>query len=236
MEMDTTVFSPIEESVSFYTRNDFAIMNNLLTGRTEALWERALVAYEDNRCIIREYENGERTVDSDYDVKWLNILKKRLITELDEETKIRIVETAKRDIANLLNAMVPAEEDMHLYRTAWVEKEYEREAVYPYSLQYPAMDFRAGETAEIRIITSASLTPYREDEDVGSDFWRYEITVPQGKPVLPLDPFVCHNEEGEVLLPPMRCRITEIVPGEGGNPRYRGIIRLEYLENLDITV
>ena len=234
--MDNAVFSPIEESVSFYTRNDFAIMNNLLTGHMDALWEHARVAYEDNRCIIREYENGERTMDSDYDVKWLNILKKRLITELDEETKARILETAKSDIANLLGAMIPAETEMRLYRTAWVAKEYEREPVYPYSLQYRAMDFRVGEIVEIRSITSASLTPYREDEDVGSDFWRYEITVPQGNPVLPLDVFVCHNEEGEVLLPPMKCRITGILPCGNGNTRCRGIITLEYLERLEVTV
>lgn len=230
--MDSAVFSAIEETISFYTRNDFAIMNSLLVGNMEDLWNYARIAYEDNRCIIREYENGERTIDGDYDVKWLKILRKRLMDELDDETRARIIRTAETDIRNILGAMVPASGEMLLYRTAWVDKAYEREAVYPYSRQYKAMEFCENDVLEIRMISSASLTPYREDEDVGSDFYRYEITVPEKLPVLELDGFVCHNEDGEVLLPPMKCRVTEICPGDHGTARCRGIIRLEYVEPL----
>lgn len=230
--MDLAAFSAIEESISFYTRNDFAIMNNLLIGNMDDLWKCALIAYEDNKAIIREYENGERTIDGDYDIKWLKILKSRLIDDLDTETKERIPETAKRDIANILGAMTPSKEEMLLYRTAWVEKEHAADHTYPYSLQYKSLDFKENDILEIHIISSASLTPYREDEDVGSDFCRYEITVPKGKPVLELDQFVCHNEDGEVLLPPMKCKVLEIRGGCDDNKRCRGIIQLEYIEPL----
>ena len=38
--MDSTVrFTPLEEAISFYTRNDYAIMNNLMLSRYEEVWE-----------------------------------------------------------------------------------------------------------------------------------------------------------------------------------------------------
>ena len=223
-------FSPIEKTISFYTRNDFAILNSLLTGDFDALWKYAQLAYQDNQGIIDEYEHGVRHIRSDRDIKWLACLKERLIHQLDDETKERIVATAKVDISNILSAMAPAGERLSLFRTAWIDKEYDAGSTYAYSREYKAMEFAVGSVLEIETITSCSLTPYREDEDVGSDFYRYEICVPEGKNVLQLDGFVCHNEEGEVLLPPMKCKVTDI--RNGSSRRRRKIIALEYMEQL----
>lgn len=228
--MDSLTFSPIEKTVSFYTRNDFAILNSLLFGDYDALWKWALIAYQDNQAIINEYENGERTVNSDYDIRWMNCLKERLIEHLDDRAKRKIVDTAKGDISNILSAMAPAREELLLFRTAWIDQNYDVGGVYAYSREYRAVEFAIGGILEIKTISSYSLTPYREDEDVGSDFYRYEIRVPEGKNILTLDQFVCHNEDGEVLLPPMKCKVTGIRKGE--DKRCRGIIELEYLEQL----
>ena len=35
--MDNILFTPLEETISFYTRNDFAVINHLLAGNLEAL-------------------------------------------------------------------------------------------------------------------------------------------------------------------------------------------------------
>lgn len=228
--MGELTFSPIEKTVSFYTRNDFAILNNLLIGDLDELWKYAQFAYQDNQGIVDEYENGVRSVRGDYDIKWLACLKERLIHQLDDETKERIIATAKADISHILSAMTPTEKRLSLFRTAWIDKEYDIGGTYAYSREYKAMEFTVGSILEIETITSCSLTPYREDEDVGSDFYRYEICVPEGKNVLQLDGFVCRNEEGEVLLPPVRCKVTNI--RNSNSKRCRKIIALEYIEQL----
>lgn len=230
MENQPPAFSPIEKTVSFYTRNDFAILNNLLLGNDDALWKYALAAYADNQGIVDEYAGGVRTISGEYDLKWLNCLKERLIERLDDEAKERIIATAKADISNILGAMEPAEKELSLFRTAWIDKKFDTGRAYAFSREYPAMEFAAGGVLEVRTISSWSVAPYREDEDVGSDFYRYEIRVPEGKRILQLDQFVCHNEDGEVLLPPMQCRVTGMRSGENG--RCREIIELEYVAQL----
>ena len=120
--MDDIAFSALEETISFYTRNDFAIINSLLVGNMNDLWKSALTAYKDNKGIIEEYKNGQRKIESDYDVKWLKILNKRLITDLDKSTKDKIIETARKDIYNILTAMHPIKSKILLYRTAWIDE------------------------------------------------------------------------------------------------------------------
>ncbi len=116
--MDDIAFSTLEETISFYTRNDFAIINSLLAGNMDDLWKSALTAYKDNKNIIEEYKNRQRKIESDYDMKWLKILNKRLITDLDKSTKDKIIETARKDIFNILTAMYPIKSKILLYRTA----------------------------------------------------------------------------------------------------------------------
>lgn len=228
--MGNIFFTPLEETISFYTRNDFAIINRFLTGNFDALWRDALIAYEDNRGILEEYEKGIRNVDSDYDIKWQNSLKKRLLNHLDDAAKDAIIKNAKNDISNILGAVYPSKKDMLLYRTAWIDRESVVENSFPYSREYKALLFEAGSILEIKTISSYSLTPYREDDDVGSDFYRYEMRVSCGMPVLELDSFVTHNEGGEVLLPPMVCKVINIRFAE--HPACRGIIELECLKSL----
>lgn len=228
--MNSLVFSPVEKTISFYTRNDFAILNHLLIEDYDALWRYALLAYQDNQGIIDEFENGMRSIADEYDVKWLNCLRERLIDHLDDEAKRKIIDTAKSDISNILGAMTPAKGSLSLFRTAWIDQNHIMDDAYPYSREYQAVKLAVGGTLEIKTISSCSLTPYREDDDVGSDFYRYEIHVPEGKNVLPLDQFKTHNEDGEVLLPPMKCRVTGI--WNAGRGRRRGTISLEYVEQL----
>lgn len=62
--MEGEKFSAIEETISFYTRNDFAIINCLLTDNIDDLWNSALVAYNDNQGILKEFEEGVRKITS----------------------------------------------------------------------------------------------------------------------------------------------------------------------------
>lgn len=228
-------FPPLEESVSFYTRNDFAIMNSLLVGDYDAVYGWAGVAYGDNQGILDEYANGMRTVSTDYDRKWINSLKKRLIGELDDDdAKKLVVENAKNDLKNILSAMSPSIKEFKLYRTAWINQGRCPEGKFSYSREYLAINLSVGTTVDIGTVSSFSITPYREAEDVGSEFYRYELTVPKGSPVLELDRFETHNEDGEVLLPPMKCMVESIT---GSNIKNcRGIIKLRFKSELETSI
>lgn len=232
--MEVDKFSAIEETISFYTRNDYAIINCLLADYMDDLWNSALVAYNDNLAILKEYEEGVRKITSSYDNKWIQILQSRLIEKLDDAAKEKIIRIAKNDISNIFSAMGPAGETLKLYRTAWAKNSVETDHVYPYAHQHQSLFLDTDTVAEIRIISSTSLTPYREDDEINCDFYRYEIVVPENGFVLKLDQFECHNEEGEVLLPPMKCRVNNI--HESDKKRCKGIIELEYIERLPMNL
>ena len=229
---DSLFFTPLEETISFYTRNDFAVLNHLLVENYDDLWKYALIAYNDNRGILDEYKRGLRTVNSDDDVKWMNCLQKRLLTSLDDAAKEMIITNAKNDIKNILRAMYPANKPMRLYRTAWIDNQYATESTFAYSREYKALKFGVGSVIEIKTITSCALTPYREGDDIGSNFYRYEFHIPCGLAVLELDQFATHNEDGEVLLPPMKCKVTAI--RDTNITHCKGIIDLEYVAPLKI--
>ncbi|MHB1483712.1 MAG: hypothetical protein ACYCYI_03520 [Saccharofermentanales bacterium] len=231
--MQLPKFSDIEETISFWTRNDFGIANNLLIGNMDLVWEIAEAAYNDNKGILKEYEDGIRTIHGDYDKKWIKSLKSRLIDNLDTKTKANIISIAKKDIINILNAMKPAEYERHLYRTAWRTDDDCFCDIYPYAHQYKKLKLHVNDIIEIKIISSSSVNPYRENDGINCDFYRYEITVPKNMKILELDQFECHNEEGEVLLPPMKCKVINI--HNSSNVRCRGIIELEYIEELVIN-
>ena len=210
---ENIVYTPLEEAVSFYTRNDFAIYIALMLGNHGRLWEDAKIAYKDNSDIIAEFERGERKVESSEDVKWLNCLRKRVIGELDDAARSKIIETAKSDISLLLNAMTPLEEPLKLYRSAWVNSADTAEGAFAFSREYSSLEIAENDVFDIGVITSCSLTPYRAEDDLGSERFGYIIDVPKGIPVLKLDDFSCHNVDGEVLLPPLRFRVLRRVKG-----------------------
>lgn len=47
-----------------------------------------------------------------------------------------------------------------------------------------------------------------------------------------LDQFVCHNENDEVLLPPMKCKVIGIHNSD--KEKCKGIVELKYMEQLEI--
>ncbi|MBR4941542.1 MAG: MGMT family protein [Clostridia bacterium] len=217
--VENAVYTPLEEAVSFYTRNDFAIYIALMLEKYDQLWQDAKIAYKDNLDIIGEFENGARTVESDEDIKWLNSLRKRVISEFDDETKLKIIETAKSDISLLLNAMKPAEDSIKLYRSAWVNKDITEDGAFAFSREYSSLKTEEDGDFDIGVITSCSLTPYRAEDDLGSERFGYIINVPKGFPILKLDDFSCHNEDGEVLLPPTRFKVLKRSGGEAAGEK-----------------
>lgn len=216
-------FTSLEETISFWTRNDSVIINNLLCGDMDEAFKFAEIAVNDNIGILKEYEDGVRKIDGEFDKKWIAILKNRLFENLDDtEKKEKILETARNDISNILNAMKPTKNEIMLYRTVWTG----RKEVADVSSR------NVNDVMEFKNISSTSVTPIWEEKNY--DFYRFEITVPENGLILELDQFEVHNEEGEVLLPPMKCKIKNIRNSD--NEKCKGIIELEYIENLPANI
>jgi len=204
----------IEETIFFYTRNDYLIINNLLCGNMNRLWQVTEIVNNDSKGVLKEYKNGERTLDK----KSLKRYQGRIYENLDDEVKAKILKTAKNDISNILNAMKPTNHQIVLHRNVKIDD----------ALSHCNLN----DIVEFKIISSTSITP----SDPNYDFYRYKITVPKNEPVLELDQFdyFIRNEDGEILLPPMKCRIKNIRNNDKGN--CKGTIELEYLEKLPVNI
>lgn len=209
----------IEETIFFYSRNDYLIINNLLCGNINHLWEVVELVNGDSKGVLKEHEDGVRALDKISVERILN----RTYEKLDDNAKEKILKTAKNDILNILSAMKPTTNDVLLYRTVW----YERMEIGDILSRYSVNDI-----IEFKIISSTSIIPYMEN--AGHVFYRYEITVPKNGLFLELDQFdrIVRNEDGEVLLPPMKCKIKNIRSSD--NENCRGIIELEYIEKIPV--
>jgi len=205
----------LEESVFFYTRNSYLIINSLLCGRNDQFWDVCRHANKDSVAIIEEFKTGVRKPD----LVCLNRHQSRVFKDLTPDVKHKLIKTATSDADNLLGSMAPIEADTLYYRSVidWkISESYNEEQV--------------GESITFPNITSVSKRPYREDEE--RKFYRYEIMLPKGYKRLDLDIFdeSVRNEEGEVLLPPCVYEVTSVQKNVSDN--CKGIIKLKCLSEV----
>ena len=203
----------LEETIFFYTRNDYLIINNLLCGNMDRLWQVAEIVNNDSKGVLKEHKDGERTLDA----RSLERYQNRIYEKLDDETKIKVLEIARNDILNILGAMKPTENKIVVCRNVRID-----DVLLRYNLN---------DIVEFKIISSTSTVP----SDPGYDFYRYEITIPKNGLVLELDQFdsFVRNENGEILLPPMKCKVKNI---RNSTENCKGVIELEYLEKLPVNI
>lgn len=210
----------LDETLFFYTKDDNFIINNLLCGTLGSVWDIVKLIISDNVGMIKEHEEGVRTLDK----KSIDRFQSRIYEKLDDEAKAKIVTTAKKDIFVILNAMKQIKNEIMLYRIVSTNS--------PYRAHGKTLSYNVDEIVEFKNISSTSIVPFREFAGE-IDFYEYRITVPKGGYVLELDELY-HNEEGEVLLPPMKCKITNITNGDKEN--LKGIIDLEYIDRLAVNI
>jgi hypothetical protein len=213
----------LETTIYFYVRNDAFIINNILCGNIDFLWENIKPILDDNKGVLKEHEGGLRPPLDDITVKRLQ---SRIYEELDNAAKEKILKTAWSDIHNILTAMEPAQNELKFYRTIIAIDDDPRPHIQLLT------DYKAGDIIEFKNISSTSITP-GWGEDSGHGFYKFEITVPKNGLILELDRFDCRNEEGEVLLPPMKCKIKSVCGGT--NEKCKGIFELEFTETLPIS-
>ena len=218
---DTATNINLEEALYFYTRNDYLIVNNLLEGNIDLIWEVAGLVIGDNIGVLKEHYAGERPPFDDKTVAWL---KGRIWEEINEEAKTEILRIAKNDIANILGAMKPTQNKILVYRTVMADAGARRASA-------TELTHSINDVIDFKYISSTSISPGWQ-ESAGHEFYRYEITVPENGLVLELD-YLHHNEKGEVLLPPMKCKVTNVRGSD--NEKCRGIIELEYLGPIPVV-
>ena len=226
----------LDETIYFWLRSDDNILNNLLCGKMKLLWEFAERANANSKGMLREFENGERTLEEKEIVRYKN----RSYETLDDEAKENIIKIAKIDIANLLGAMKPIKNKMLLYQTLW----------YATLLKHNTLpQYDVGDIVEFKGFTSTSAFPYIENEYLfgnyelsfindklmgSKDFYKYEISVLENGYAMQLDEYEEYSkvwwEKGEIILPPMKCRVKNIRGSD--NKMCRGIYEFEYLERL----
>lgn len=204
----------LEETIFFYTRNDYLIVNNLLCGNMNRLWQVAEIVNNDSKGVLKEHEDGERTLDE----KSIRRYQNRIYEKLDNEAKRKILKIAKEDISNILGAMEPLKNPTTFYRNV-------RTSDVP-----PHCDLN--DVVEFKIISSTSIVPFDPDYE----FYRYEIHIPENGLVLELNKFdyFIRNEDGEILLPPMKCRIKNIRNTNIKN--CKGVLELECLERIPVDI
>ena len=103
----------LETTISFYVRNDAFIINQVLCGNMDFLWENIKPALDDNKGVLKEHEDGLRSPLDEITIKRLH---SRIYGDLDDAAKEKILITAWNDIHNILNAMEPAKNRLSLYR------------------------------------------------------------------------------------------------------------------------
>lgn len=189
----------LEETIFYYTKNNYLLINTFLLGNIDKFWEVAEIANADYQGVLAEYENGVRQPD----LEDIEMRKRRVYKKLDAKTKAKILDATQKDINNIFNAMRPTNKEITLFRNVRAGDEPEF--------------YDVGKTIDLKTILSSSIMPYEKSYSGSQDdFLRYEIMIPKGTPVLYLDQFKenIRNESGEVLLPPMKCVVENVRDGE----------------------
>ena len=192
-----------KETLQFYTKNDYLLINGLLWGIDENTTNTYIqLINEDGRGVMKE------AIEQGYDTRWncskeegeriFQIYQKRFPIIDGDDVKKSIIEIARNDITNMMNSMTPLVTELVLYRnikTKSVEK------------------LEQGMTLHHLGFSSCSLSPHvAENATYGSSGCTLvEIIAPIGTPAIRVDlmPDI-QNEPDEVILAPLDFLITKV--------------------------
>ena len=207
----------LKECEWFYTGADYLVINAFLWKNREALEPCIDIVWQNNLAVIREAEEEgpeKRFASSGVEGgALLQSYRRRTPNALTDEGKKGMLEQAISDIRLLCGSMQPTTEPVRLFRNM--------------EQAFVLQNTREGEQIELLGLTSTSTTGQRID--YGQDDYRkpaqvLQIDVPKGLPALFLK-----NDEHEVLLPPMRYRVSGVDLHDGVPT-----VALEALSPLDL--
>ena len=192
-----------EETLRFYTTNDYLLINGLLWGEEEKKIDIFIqLINEDGREVMAE------AIEQGFDVRWncseeegerlYQIYQKRFPVIDNKDVKEQILDRARNDITNMMSCMTPLTSEMVLYRnikTKFVE------------------NLEQGMTLKHLGFSSCSLSPHIAGNATygSSGCALVEIIAPAGTSAIRLDlmPDV-QNEPDEVILAPIEFLVTKV--------------------------
>ena len=189
------------ETLFFYTRNDYLIINNILLENYKTLDKYIKATRSDYEGMIEEMEISP--------AKRLGLNDDQLANEIflaykkryaDSSDKQKAIKTAKNDINNLKSLLKPTDQKIILYRN--IRKKH-------------LSDFLNKKEYSYLAFSSCSDRPTNQIYGLGNDefdFIQLKITVPKNTPLIKVDdyPSYIQNEEGEMILPPFSATIGNI--------------------------
>ena len=196
-----------EESLFFYARNDYLIINNLLVDNVEKAIGGYKLAYQDGHAMMKE------ALDVGFDKRWgvskeqgqeiFDWYKKRYPAILDEQTIQTAIERAFDDFKNIVDCMSLSTDNMVLYRNI--------------NTEHALKDYIIGQKIELKTLLSTSINIYEKSFWGQKTFERYILNIPKGTPMVIMStlPQYITNEADEVLLPPMEVEIKNVKDGYG---------------------
>ena len=89
----------LEESIFFYTRNDYLLINNLLCNNISELRRFADIVNTDSKGMLKEHSDGINVLSD----QMIRYYQSRIYEEWNEATESEIIERAKNDVSNILS-------------------------------------------------------------------------------------------------------------------------------------
>ncbi len=202
------------ESLFFYTRNDYLIVNNLLLDNLANIEHLMQVVNQDYEWMIEEMKNdpakrlGLKKELADEVYTWYQ---QRYQNKIDVK---KTLERAREDIKNLRKLCAPSTENKVLYRNIKSThfSDFENKKEYNYSAFASCLN----KSTDV-IYSYGPKDKYIE----------LVINVSQGFPIIDLDklPEFVTNEKGEVILPPFSATIKSIK--KSNQPKSVAVVELE---------
>ena len=192
------------ESIFFYVRNDYLILNNLMWGNLAEAFRGAEIANMDAKGMMEEAQKvgpaARWRVSQECGEKIYAAYQRRTFDRLDASTKQKILCRAKADIRNLFFCMEPLEAELTVWRNV------------PESL---CAGHSSGQQLDWQAFSSTSLFPHDDSYHRERRFVRYCLQLPAGMPVLRMERLSegIRNEADEVLLPPVRGIVSQARSG-----------------------
>ena len=194
----------IEESICFYTRNDYLLINDLLWGNSDNIEKVIKIIVENSKACMKEAEEigienrwrgGPERCHALYEA-----YQKRTPKDLTANAKTKLIVQAKNDIENLFAAMQPCKTQMLLYRNLRLKD---------------IQEYRINQPLKTLGFSSCSKEKYNKPYGKDHQFIRFNIHIPENTLMLDLDNYPdWNNEQGEVLLPPFTARTERVFKSE----------------------
>lgn len=208
-----------QESLFFYTGNDYLIVNNLLLNNKEYLKKIIPIVKNEYTRKLNELETDPSelsNLEPQEKQRIINMYRERAKTP----SETAFIERARKDIVNLQKLAKPAEKDYILYRNI--------KSSHKTDFETKIYSFKG--------FSSTFEHPTNEIYAYGdkNNYIQMQIFVPKGTKIIKLaDSPECENEKGEIILLPF---VAEIESREtSADEKCDFVVHLTVKENLKIA-